>query len=242
MCEGLDRPVVGTRVVGMHVHVFCSPVPPLEAINGAWAIVPTVSQPAVHQIEERDETRRDQGGETVPKSPSSLWPSPHLARKSLDPFSFQMLTSVPGQRIPKEGKPPDLTYRSSCAEAHRTFGCQSVGIRAARHEPQELLGHPLPPHALSGEERKGAVPQAKPHLTPEPRESACASKRNGFVLERVSMCERARWSADRLTVMGEVSTNSRPVVSVVAMFDDRVHKPKVLLFFMRPNGLAAYIP
>jgi len=42
--------------------------------------------------------------------------------------------------------------------------------------------------------------------------------------------------------MGEVSTNSRPVVSVVAMLDDLVHKPQVLLFFMRPDGLAAYIP
>jgi hypothetical protein len=41
---------------------------------------------------------------------------------------------------------------------------------------------------------------------------------------------------------GEVSTNSRPVVSVVAMLDDLVHKPQVLLFFMRPDGLAAYIP
>src|SRR3989344_5718039 len=66
-------------------------------------IVPTVSQPAVRQIEERrDETRRDRGEGTVPKSPSSLWPSPHLARKSLDPFSFQMLTSVPCHRIPQK--------------------------------------------------------------------------------------------------------------------------------------------
>lgn len=126
----------------------------------------------------RSETRRDEtrpGEGTVPKSPSSLWPSPHLARKSLDPFSFQMLTSVPCHRIPpkKEGKLYIDRRRDSCAEAHRTFGGQSVGIRAARHEPQELLGHPLPPHALGGEERKGAVPQAKPHLTPEPRESAC---------------------------------------------------------------------
>jgi len=123
----------------------------------------------------RRETRRDETGGGASTQVSLF----SVAKSALgeEVLGSVLLPDVDLCTMPPHPPKKKVSYidrrRDRCAEAHRTFGGQSVGIRAARHEPQELLGHPLPPHALGGEERKDAVPQAKPHLAPEPRESAC---------------------------------------------------------------------
>jgi len=68
-----------------------------------------------------------------------------------------------------------------------TLGGQHVGVGAARHKPQKLLSHALPPDPLGGEKREGLVAQAKAHLAPKLGKGAWMTAPGGT--NCLSLCE-----------------------------------------------------